>query len=106
MSPITIVLVDGLDHVVDRQRRHRHGGQRFHLDAGLRVGAHARLDAVAAPRRRQLDADVRQRQRMTERNQRGRLLGGHDAGEPRRLQRIALGDLAACGSARALRRSS
>ena len=33
---------------------------------------------------------MRQRQRMAQRNQRGGLLGGHDAGQPRRLQRIAL----------------
>ena len=89
------VLVHGLDHVVDRQRRNGHGCQRFHLDAGLALGAHARLDAVAATGRRQLDADVRQRQRMTQRDERGRLLGGHDSGQPCRLQRIAFGHLAA-----------
>ena len=37
-------LVHRLHHVVDRQRRHRHGGERLHLDAGLRARAHARLD--------------------------------------------------------------
>ena len=45
------------------------------------------------PRRRQLepDVDVRQRQRMTERNELGRPLGGHDPGEPCGRERIALG---------------
>src|SRR5438128_140573 len=33
-------LVDGLDHVVDGQRRHGDGRERFHLDAGLRRRAH------------------------------------------------------------------
>src|SRR5437868_5965747 len=45
-------LVDRLDHVVDRQARDGNGGERFHLDAGLRRSAHARLDVVAAGRGR------------------------------------------------------
>ena len=36
ISPIDHLLVDRLDHVVDRQRRDGDGVQRFHLDAGLR----------------------------------------------------------------------
>ena len=42
--------------------------------------------------RLELDVDVRQRQRMTQRNQIGRPLRGHDAGEPRGLQRVAFLD--------------
>jgi hypothetical protein len=47
---------------------------------------------------------VRERQRVTEGDQRRRLLRRHDAGQPRGLQRFALGHLAApdltkCGSA-------
>ena len=82
-------LVDRLDHVVDRQRRDGDGGERFHLDAGLRRGADARLDVVAACGGGQLDVNARKRERMTERDERGGLLGGHDPGEPRGLQRIA-----------------
>ena len=41
-------LVDRLDHVVEGQRGDGDGGERFHLDAGLRARADARLDVVAA----------------------------------------------------------
>ena len=53
-------LVDGLHHVVQRQRRHRDGGQRFHFDAGLARDPDARFDRVTGPGRRQIDRDVRQ----------------------------------------------
>src|SRR6185503_797119 len=75
-------------------RRDRNGGQRFHLNTSLAVGANAGLDAIAATCWRQLDADVSQLQWMTERDERSRLLGGHDASEPCGLQWIALGHFA------------
>ena len=43
---------DGLGHVVERQRRHRRGGQRLHLDAGGRDRARLGDDADARRRRR------------------------------------------------------
>src|SRR6185436_867849 len=55
-------LVDRLDHVIDRQGGNGDGCQRFHLDTRLGAGPHPGLDAIASPRRRQLDADVRERQ--------------------------------------------
>ena len=82
-------LVERLQHVVDRERRDGDGGERFHLDAGARRGANARLDRVAVLLARDLDVDVRQRKRMAQRNQIGRALGGDDAGEARGLERIA-----------------
>ena len=45
---------------------------------------------VAARGRRQLDVHAGNRQRVAERDERRGLLGRHDAGEARRLQRIAL----------------
>ena len=83
-------LVHRLHHVVDGQRRNRHRGQRLHLDAGRGRRPHARLDPIAAFRRLELDVGMRDRQRMAQRDQRRRLLRGHDAGQPRGLERIAL----------------
>ena len=58
ISPIDHRAIDGLHHVVDRQRRDGDGGQRFHLDAGPIGRADAALDDVAAAVRRQDDVDV------------------------------------------------
>ena len=48
MSPITAVLVDGLDHVDDRKRGDRHRSQRLHLDAGAigRADRRGDLDGI------------------------------------------------------------
>src|SRR5262249_5892806 len=41
-------LVDGFDHVINRERRYGNGRERFHFHAGLRGRPHARFDIVAA----------------------------------------------------------
>ena len=91
-------LVNRLHHVIDGERRHGDRRERFHLDARLRGCAHPRRDLVAAPGRRQFDADVRQGKGVTQRNQDGRLLGRHDPREPGRLQWIPLGHRCPCES--------
>src|SRR5580765_6698608 len=55
-------LVDRLHHVVDRQRRDRDRGQRFHLDSGLRGGTSPAGDLIAVLQPPQSHVDVRQRQ--------------------------------------------
>src|SRR3982074_1006195 len=55
------LLVDRLPHVVHGERGHRHGGQRFHLDAGPRSRAYAGFDRVAARAWRELDVHAGQR---------------------------------------------
>ena len=81
-------LVDGLEHVVEGQRGGGDGGERLHLDAGLRARPHARasMSIAAAPAARCRRATWVSAQRMAERDQRRRPLGGHDAGEPRGLR--------------------
>ena len=84
-------LVDRLDHVVDRQRGDGDGGERFHLDAGLRASC------GRAPRSRSrarsavsststLDSGSGWQSGISDEV----CLAAHDAGEPRGLQRIAL----------------
>ena len=52
-------LVDGLDHVVDRQRGHADGGERLHLDAGLRRSSAPAPRSRSRRERRQRDVGVR-----------------------------------------------
>src|SRR4030095_15132439 len=87
--------VDRLAHVIDGKGRNRGGGERLHLDAGAALELAGRLDVdgVALGVERELHVDRAQRQRMTERNEVGRLLGGHDAGKLRHRQHVALGGL-------------
>ena len=77
-------------HVVDRQRRHRRGNQRFHLDAGGPRGRRLRgdLDSILAQLRAHIH--VSQGQGVTKRNQLRRALGRGDSGDPRDLERVAL----------------
>src|SRR5579871_6802805 len=89
--------LDRLHHVVDGETGDRNRGQRFHLDAGLPrypdFGAHR--DAGQLGIGRQLELDLRQRQRMTERNQFVRPLCRHDAGNARRAEHVAFFGVAA-----------
>ena len=86
-----------LDHVVDREACHGDGCQRLHLDPGragdLDRGANyaARQPGVG----RDLDRDFRQCQRVTQRDQVRRALRGHDAGNPRGAEHVALLGVAA-----------
>ena len=68
------------------------GGERLHLGArsALRGAPTPRRRHAVAAARRELDVDVREQQRMTERNQLGGALGGHDAGETRDREDVAL----------------
>jgi hypothetical protein len=83
-------LVDRLHHVVHRQRGDRHRRQRFHLDARRRRGPHARFDLVTARGGSNLHVRMRNRQRVAQGDQGRGLLRRHDAGEPRRFERISL----------------
>src|SRR6476661_2816698 len=64
-------LLDALDHVVDRERRDRRGGQRLHLDAG--AGDRARLGGERDRALVDVDArvavDVRERDLVAQRDQ-------------------------------------
>ena len=95
-------LVDRLHHVVDGQRGDRDGGEGFHFDAGLAGGADGATMSKPARVVVRSTLDVGQRQRMAQRDQLRRALGGHDAGQPRGLQRIAFLDCPAPISRRAV----
>jgi hypothetical protein len=84
-------LVDGLGHVVDRQEGHAHGGHRFHFHAGAcgERGGGGAFDAVAG--QFEIDCHGVERERMAQRDQVAGLLGGHDPGDARGGQNIALG---------------
>ena len=103
MSVMRHAAIDRLAHVVDRQRGGADRAQRLHLDPGPAADAAGRgdLDRGRVGRAGQLDLDRGQRQRMAERDQLGRALGAHDAGELRDRQHVALPDPAAARSARA-----
>ena len=95
---ITAPLSTRLDHVVDRERRDAGRRQRFHLDAGLPARLRRGDDADRVALRRsgsKSTSRLGQRDRMAERDQLGRLLGRHDAGDARRRQHVALGRVAA-----------
>ena len=81
-----------LDHVVDRQARHRHRGQRFHLDPGragdLHGGAHDAAGQLLVGHN--IHGDFRQRQRMAQRDQIRGAFRRHDAGDARGSQHVAL----------------
>jgi len=81
-----------LRHVVERQRRRHRRGERFHLHARALDGVHPRLDphhpgALVAS---DVHVGAGQDDRVAEREDVRRVLGGHDAGEPRRGQRVSL----------------
>src|SRR4029079_12680199 len=61
------VTVDRLHHVVEGEASDGHRCQRFHLDSGLGVDLGGRFDTEPGglPRRRELDGDLGERQRMT-----------------------------------------
>src|SRR5262245_23242547 len=70
--------VYGLEHVIHRQSRYGHGGQGFHLDAGLRAGRSRRRYPGAVFFERDSDVGVSQGERMAERDQFARSLRGHN----------------------------
>ena len=84
--------VDRLGHVVDREAGDGDGGQRLHLDAGRADAARLRPDREAGQGLvgGDVDRDLAELQRMAERDQVGGLLGGHDPGDPRRADHVAL----------------
>src|ERR1700687_1737275 len=84
-------LLDAFRHVDQGQPGHRCRSERFHLDTGLPGDPRSRQDAPPAANDLEVHRDARQRQRVAERDQLGRLLGRHDAGDPSNLERISLG---------------
>jgi len=84
--------LDPLDHVVDGQRRHRGGRHRLHLDPGLACGARfgGQNDRAGVGVDGALDANERERERMAQRDELGRPLGGLDAGDPGHAEDVAL----------------
>ena len=85
-------LVHRLHHVVDGEGGAGHGGERLHLHAGLARRAHARGDGDPGGGVRECHLDAAEQERVAQRNQFRRALRRHDAGQTRRLQRIALLD--------------
>ena len=85
--------VHSLAHVIYSQRRHRSRRQRFHLHAGLagQAGGGLDQDRRSCLVHLEIHGDMRQIQRMAHGDQPRRLLGGHDAGDPRHRQHVALG---------------
>ena len=89
--------LDRLDHVVDGEAGDRHGGQCFHLDAGLAGD----LDPRGHGNARQLrvgygvDLDLSEQQRVAERDQFVGALGRHDAGNAGGAEHVALLGVAA-----------
>src|SRR5882724_11901097 len=72
-----------LDHVVDRKTSDRHRRQRFHLDAGWAGDLDGGADDAAGQFfvGRDVERDLRQRQRMAKRYQVRSALRRHDAGD-------------------------
>src|SRR3954462_10833094 len=88
--------VDGLDHVVERQRGDADGRQCLHLDAGAVGAAHARRDADRAVADLELDIHSVQRQLVAQRDEITGAFGGQDAGDACGGQGVALGQPARC----------
>ncbi len=89
--PITIVPVQRLRHVVDRQQRDRRRCHRFHLHARcwpVRRGGGSHPHGVLL--HHAIHRHCIQRQRVAQRYQLARPLGRHDARDARRGQHIAL----------------
>ena len=93
-SSTTISLSMAFDHVVDGQRGDRGGRQRLHLDARLRRRLGRGHDRDARLLDLELDTEMRQRERVAERDQLGRPLRRHDPGELGGRQRVALRQVA------------
>src|ERR1700685_4779341 len=79
----THAALDRFHHVIDGEAGDRYGGERFHLDAGLAGHFYAGGDADAGQLGigRDVDFDLRQQERMAQRDQFVGALGGHDAGD-------------------------
>src|SRR5919202_902995 len=88
-------LVDGLDHVDERERGDRHARQGLHLDAGAVGGPHGGGDVDAVVGDLQRDRHGVHRDGGGEWHEVRRPLRRLDAGEPRHRQRVALGDAGA-----------
>ena len=84
----------GRRHVVDRQQRDRGGGQCFHFDSGPAGQRGAGGGAHAVCLEGEIDRDRVEGERVAQRDQLAGLLGGHDPGDPRRGEDVALGPAA------------
>ena len=85
------VLVDGLDHVDEREGGDGDRGERLHLDAGAVGGAHDGPDVDPVVDDVEVDLDGVHRHRVGERDELGGALDRLDAGDPRHAERVALG---------------
>ena len=79
-------------HVINRQQRHLHGGQGFHLDAGLThgFGGAGADDLRAFGKDLEFDRHPGQRDRVAQRDQVAGALGAHDAGQSGNAEHITL----------------
>src|SRR5258708_6874767 len=84
--------VERLDHVVDREQSHRRRGQRLHLDPGLAVAFDGGLNFNRGGCffQTEIDGDAGNRDRMRQRDQPRRALGGQDRGNARDAEHVAL----------------
>jgi hypothetical protein len=84
--------IDGLQHVVHRQRGDRGRGQRLHLGARAVQCRDTRLDRehAGASSRFEVHLAAREHDRMAQRDELGRALGGLDPGNPGDREHIPL----------------
>src|SRR5665213_189472 len=85
--------IDRFHHVVDSKRRDAGGGERFHFHAGLsgRFDHGENAYGASLSQRFEIDARLRDRDGMAERDEFGCLFGSHDARDACRREHIALG---------------
>ena len=84
----------------------RDGGEGLHLDAGAVGGAHGGDDLDGVVGDDEVDGHAGDRQRVAQRDQRGRLLGAHDPGDPGHGEGVALGHARHRAAARRPRRET
>lgn len=82
-----------LAHIVERERRHRRGRQRFHFDPCWTGCGHPRGDLYPILTQLGVNIYVRQQQRVTKRNQLRCAFRRGNARDSRDFERITLGSL-------------
>jgi hypothetical protein len=84
--------IEGLAHIVDRQRRRRGGHERLHLDTRATLQAGDGADADLCSAQDQIDLDRIEGQAVAERDEFVGAFGRLDAGDARHRQDVSLGD--------------
>lgn len=83
--------IDCLAHIVHRQRRHAHRHQRLHFHTRPRRSHRGRHDHhLLGVGKVEFEFNGIERHLVTQRDERRRLLGGHNSGEPSHFQHVSL----------------